>query len=71
MDGVILSKIKDSSKLATSGMLEGDVIIGVEGEVVKNISELLTKYQENLWHGRLKLTISRHQQKKEVILKLQ
>jgi len=43
----------------------------MEGEVVKNISELLTKYQENLWHGRLKLTISRHQQEKEVILKLQ
>ncbi len=71
MDGIIISKIKDSSKLAASGLLDGDIILNVEGEKVKNITELLTKHQENLWHGSLKLSVSRNQKEREVILKLQ
>ena len=51
LDGIIVLKVKDKSKLAASGITDGDVIVGIDGEKVKNISELLVKYQENLWHG--------------------
>ena len=71
MDGVVVSKVKENSKLAIAGMADGDVIVGVEGEKVKNISELLGKYQENLWHGKVKLSLVRHQKKIEILVKSQ
>lgn len=71
MDGIVVLEIKDNSKLAVSGIIDGDVIVGVDGEKVKNISEMLIKYQENLWHGSLKLSIIRNQKEREVHIDLQ
>jgi S1-C subfamily serine protease len=71
MDGVIVLSVKNESKLAMSGIKDGDVIVGVEGEKIKNISELLLKYQENLWHGYLKLSIVRNQKVNEIKVNLQ
>ena len=71
MDGILVMNIKDRSKLASSGMTDGDVIVGLEGEKVKNISELLIKYQEKLFHGSLKLSIVRNQKEREVLVELQ
>ena len=71
MDGVIVLSVKNESKLAMSGIKDGDVIVGVEGEKIKNISELLIKYQENLWHGYLKLSIVRNQKVNEIKVNLQ
>ena len=70
MDGVIVLKVKESSKLAKSGIKDGDVIVGIEGEKVNNISELLIKYKENLWHGSINLNIIRHQKEINVSIEL-
>jgi len=70
-DGVIVIKIKNKSVLAASGIIDGDVIIKVEGEKIKNISELLIKYQENNWRDSLKLGIVRNQKEREVHVEFQ
>ena len=71
MDGVIVLKVNENSILATSGLKGGDVIVGVEGKQVYHISDLLSKYQENLWHGSVRLTIVRHQKEMEFHIKSQ
>ncbi|WP_339924442.1 peptide-binding protein [uncultured Cyclobacterium sp.] len=71
MAGVIVLDVKDKSKLAMSGITEGDVVVGVEGEKIKNIAELFIKYRENLWHGYLKLSIVRNQKEREIRVNLQ
>lgn len=65
-DGVMVLSLEDKSRLAKAGLKEGDVIIAINGEKVKNIAALLKKYQETLWRGSLVLSIFRNQ-KEQVI----
>ena len=69
MDGVKVIKVPIGSKLETSHIMVGDVIIKVEKLKIKNISELMTSYQKNLWHGSIELTIIRHQKEIQLLLK--
>ncbi len=71
LDGILVLNVKENSKLAISGITNGDVIVGIEGQKVKNISDLLSKYQENLWHGKIRLNIIRHQEERDVLVVLQ
>ncbi len=71
LDGVIVLKVEEGSRLAASGLVDGDVIVAVEDKKIKNIADLLTSYQENLWHGRVKLDIIRQQMGKEVHIESQ
>ena len=71
MDGVKVIKSPQGSRLEVSNIMEGDVIIKVEKIRIKNIGQLMTNYQENLWHGSVKLTIVRHQKEMEIIIKSQ
>lgn len=66
MDGVLVISLKDGGKLAVSGVMNGDVVVEIDGEKIKNISELLRTYQEKLRHGRLKLSVVRNQEKREI-----
>ncbi|MBT3209399.1 MAG: PDZ domain-containing protein [Bacteroidetes bacterium] len=68
INGVIVLKVKEGSKLSTAGINEGDVIIAVEKKKIKNITSLLANYQENLWHGSVKFTIVRHQKEMGIII---
>ncbi len=70
MDGVIVLEVKDENKLALSGIKKGDVIVELEDVKVKNISELLDKYQENLWQGSINLSIIRNQREMKVPIEL-
>jgi hypothetical protein len=70
MDGVIVLNVKKESKLAMSGIKEGDVIIGFDDEKVKTIIDLLNKYQEYLWHGKANLTIIRQQKEMKILIEL-
>jgi S1-C subfamily serine protease len=38
IDGIIVLKVEDQSELAKSGMIDGDVIVGIEGEEVMNLT---------------------------------
>lgn len=71
MDGVLILKVEEDSKLLTIGLREGDVIVGIDGEKVKNIADLLSKYQGNLWKGNLKMNIIRSQKELEVRINTQ
>ncbi len=71
MSGVLILKVQEGSKMAASGIDEGDVIIKVEGEEIKNINNLLSNYQANAWHGSVKMTIFRHQKEIELSIKSQ
>jgi hypothetical protein len=70
MEGVIILKLEKDNKLVKSGILEGDVIVGFDDEKVANITELLNKYQENLWHGKAVLTIIRDQKEMKIPIEL-
>ena len=67
-NGVIVLKVKTKSKLAISGITNGDVIFAINGEKIKNTSELLQKYQKYLSHGSLNLSIIRHQKEMKITL---
>ena len=69
MDGVQIIKAPIGSYLGDSGILEGDVITKVEKSKIKDIAGLMTNYQENLWHGRVKLTITRNQKEMQLSIK--
>lgn len=71
MNGVIVLKINSDSKLINSGLKEGDVIIGIEEEKVKHISDFLSKYQGNSWHARIKLRVIRNQKPTDLTLSTQ
>jgi len=68
--GVIILKVTAVSKLATSGIKEGDVIVGLEDSEVKNISALLSKYQEYSRRERINLTVVRDQKEIKISLAL-
>jgi hypothetical protein len=70
MDGVLVLSVNEKGKLAVSGVTDGDVIVGIDGEKIKNISELLRKHQEKLRHGSLKLSIVRNQNVSEIRIDL-
>jgi hypothetical protein len=70
-EGIIVLNVKQGGTLAKSGIRDGDVIVEAEGEKVNNISGLLTSYQENLWHGSVRVMIIRNQKSMEVVIKSQ
>lgn len=47
INGVLVSGVKENSKGANSGFLEGDIIIGVEQDEVKNLTELTQILKQN------------------------
>lgn len=47
INGVLVSGVKENSKGANSGFLEGDIIIGVEQDEVKNLAELTQILKQN------------------------
>lgn len=67
--GVILKAIPNGSPLLRQGFQANDVIINLEGQPVRSMSDLLTLYQEHLWRGHLKLTIVRGQKNLDLHLK--
>lgn len=70
LDGAIVFKINKKSKLNTSGIKEGDVIVKVGREKIKNASEFLDKLQKYNFSETLKLTVIRDQKEKEIEAKL-
>jgi hypothetical protein len=71
MTGIVVLNVKQDGTLAKSGFREGDVIVEAEGVKVNTISALLSSYQENLWHGSVRLMIIRNQKQMEVQIKSQ
>jgi hypothetical protein len=64
--GVIVLSLESGSKLASFGIKEEDVIVGVEGEKIKNTSGLLNKYKAYKRSGSVRLEIIRNQEKIEI-----
>lgn len=69
MHGALILKVNKGSKLALAGIKQGDVIIGIEKEKVKNPSDLISKYQAVLWHEQVKLKVVRFQKEMEIFIK--
>ena len=67
-EGVLIISL-EQGHCKTSGLAEGDVIIGCSKSRVKRISDLMNCYQGNNWMGKLNLTIFRNQQEIEIILR--
>lgn len=68
--GIIVLSTGNNSLLATSGLLEKDVIRMANGKAIKNIKELMDIYQEINWHGKINLEILRNQQIMKLVLLL-
>ncbi|MEP1486809.1 MAG: PDZ domain-containing protein [Algibacter sp.] len=66
MDGVIILKIDKDSKLSKSSIKEGDVIIGIEQEKVKNISHFIDTYKKYDFTETPKFIIVRNQKEMEI-----
>jgi hypothetical protein len=69
LDGVIMLKINKNSKLSKSDFKENDVIISVENEKVKNISNFLNVLKKNSFKESIKLMIVRDQEEIEIQLR--
>ncbi|MDO5969594.1 PDZ domain-containing protein [Flavivirga aquimarina] len=69
MDGVIILKIDKNSKLSKSSIKEGDVIIGVEQEKVKNISNFIDTYKKYDFSENTTFNIVRNQKEMEIEFK--
>ncbi len=61
MDGVIVLKIDENCKLSKSSLKEGDVIINVTAEEVKNISNFIEIYKKYEYRENILFTIIRDQ----------
>jgi len=69
LDGVIVLKIDKKSKLLKSTLKEGDVIISIGDQKVKNISNFLDVLEKNSFKESLNLMIVRDQEKIEIKLR--
>ncbi|WP_299668786.1 right-handed parallel beta-helix repeat-containing protein [uncultured Polaribacter sp.] len=69
MDGVIISKIDKNSKLSKSSIKENDVIISVEQEKVKNISDFLDTYKKYNFRENKTFVVVRNQKEIEIEFK--
>ncbi|QXP66374.1 PDZ domain-containing protein [Polaribacter sp. AHE13PA] len=68
LDGVIMLKINKNSKLSKSDFKENDVVISIEDEKVKNISNFLNLLEKNSFKESIKLMIVRDQEEIEIQL---
>jgi len=68
--GIIVLSTGNNSLLATSGLLEKDVIRMADGKPIKNIKDLLDIYQEINWHGKMDIEVLRNQQLMKLVLLL-
>ncbi|WP_139959454.1 PDZ domain-containing protein [Flavicella sediminum] len=66
MDGVIVLKIDKESKYSKSTLKEGDVIVGVEKEKIKDISSFIDTYGKYDYREKSLFTIVRNQ--KEMVI---
>jgi S1-C subfamily serine protease len=69
MDGVIIFKINKNSKLSKSLIKEGDVIIGIKQEKVKNISNFIDTYKKYDYSENTTFIIVRNQKEMEIEFK--
>lgn len=69
MDGIIILKVDKNSKLSKSLIKEGDVIIGIEKEKVKNISNFIDTYKKYDFSENTTFNIVRNQKEIEVEFK--
>lgn len=61
MEGVIVQEIAENSMFSKSKIALSDVIVAVDQERFKNLTELLIKLQEKHWQQNLQLTVVRNQ----------
>src|SRR5690606_33925955 len=70
MEGVMITKFEQNSYLSYNGFLLNDVIVGCEGEVVRNTDDLDQLLKKFHYYHILKFTIYRNQVKQEITLNL-
>ena len=70
MEGVMITKFEDNSYLKYNGFLLNDVIVGCEGEVVRNTSDLDQVFKKYHYYHKFSFTIYRNQVKQDIILNL-
>ena len=67
--GILIEKIPEGSELQRHGFLPRDVILKVDGQPIQSMGALLSAYQENVWKGKITMTIQRRQAIMDVVLK--
>ncbi|MBD0830610.1 PDZ domain-containing protein [Aestuariibaculum sediminum] len=70
MNGIIVLKIEENSKLSPSNLKENDVIIGLNDDKIKNTEDFLNKYQGVSWQGQMTITVIRNQQRIKIHVNL-
>ena len=61
--GVLVSRVVARSPAEYSGMVQGDIVVEVDGDPIKNMKELRKKILEKRPGGRLRITILRESRK--------
>lgn len=70
MEGVLVLKLDKHALLAKSELTDGDVIVGCEGEEVKNLYDFQRVIKANLFKSQLSITIFRNQIKQRLLILL-
>lgn len=69
-NGVLILEVQPGSIANRYGLVAGDIIKGVSGEVIKDIHQFVAVIQANNWKGELELSILHLQQSKRVLVRL-
>ena len=66
LDGTVVVKIKGNSKFLKSALKEGDVILSIEKEKIKNTADFVSKSKKYIPIGSFTLKIIRNQKEMEI-----
>lgn len=69
-NGALLVKVAENSQAAKSDLKRGDVIVSLDKEEIKSVTDLINVYNSIRWKGRVEIVVVRNQQEQKFQISL-